>query len=151
MQDIKDYLSYDPITGLFTWVKTKLGTPLGNAGYISKQGYERISYKGKKYLSHRLAWYFIYGCMPECNIDHKNEIKSDNRISNLRLDVNGDNPQNVSKFKGITYNKRRGKWIAEITKHGSGKYLGQYNTPEEAHEAYLCAKRELHPFWVEDK
>jgi hypothetical protein len=60
-------------------------------------------------------------------------------------------PINVSKFKGITYNKRRGKWIAEITKHGSGKYLGQYNTPEEAHEAYLCAKRELHPFWVEDK
>ena len=160
MQDIKEYLSYDPDTGVFVWIKAKQGARAGSvAGGLSIKGYVRIMYKGKMYLAHRLAWWFVYGEMPDCDIDHKNRIKGDNRIENLRLDTNGDNPHNISRaqrnntsgYRGVSWNKAISKWKTSIRIERKGKHLGYYDTPEEAYEAYLCAKRELHPFWVEGK
>ena len=161
MQDIKEYLSYDPLTGEFTWAKSpsprmKDGS---TAGTPNKSGYIRIKYSQKLYLAHRLAWYMYYGEMPDYDIDHINEDPSDNRISNLRLDINRENEHNKSKlrsdntsgYRGVYWNKLEGKWCASIALQGKRIFLGYYNTPEEAHEAYLCAKRKYHPFWVETK
>jgi hypothetical protein len=162
MQDIKDYLSYDPITGLFTRIKSVPGNH-GNSGSIAGwkdgKGYTSLRRKGKIYQAHRLAWWFVYGYFPDCAIDHINEDPSDNRICNLRLDTNKENPQNISKLRrtntsgyiGVSWSSRNKKWMAQIKLDNKTIYLGLYNTPEEAHAAYLCAKREHHPFWVENK
>ena len=161
MQNIKEYLSYDPETGIFTWVKKPAkGITINSiAGCVDGKGYIQITYKGKHYQAHRLVWRFIYGYMPEHNIDHVNEIKGDNRLCNLRLDINRENEQNNSKpqsnnssgYRGIYWYKRDKKWISKIQLKGKTISIGRHDTPEEAHAAYLCAKRELHPFWVEGK
>ena len=47
---------------------------------------------------------------------------------------------------GVRYRKSRisKPYEACIKENGKNKYLGNYSTPEEAHQAYLTAKRELH-------
>ena len=93
MQDIKDYLSYDPLTGVITWLKpSAIHIKIGCiAGYKGSKGYIQIGYKGKEYKAHILAWILHYGLLPKYKIDHINEVKHDNRICNLRLDINGQN------------------------------------------------------------
>jgi hypothetical protein len=158
MQDIKEYIAYDQETGIFTWVKPPskkiiVGSIVGtkhSAGYI------QIGYRGRLYKAHRLAWWFTYSVLPDCAIDHINEIRDDNRICNLRLDTNRENEQNNSKipcnnksgYRGVSWHKNAKKWVANIRVKNKLIYLGSYDTPEEAHEAYLCAKRTYHPFWV---
>jgi hypothetical protein len=161
MQDIKDYLSYEPITGVFTWIKSpadhiKIGYV---AGCKDKEGYIKIRFTKIGYRAHRLAWWFIYGEMPDCKIDHINEVRDDNRISNLRLDVNKENEQNSSKpqknntsgYLGVNWSITCNKWESRISVKGKRIVIGYYDTPEEAHAAYLCAKKKHHPFWVENK
>ena len=161
MQDIKDYLSYDPLTGLFTCIKKyapciKVGSVLKGGNHL---GYKRVQYNKVRYLAHVLAWYMYYGEMPDYAIDHINEDPSDNRVANLRLDINRENTQNISSlqcnntsgFRGVYWLKLNKCWVAQIKIKGKQTYIGSYKTKEEAHEAYLCAKRKYHPFWVETK
>jgi hypothetical protein len=161
MQNIKDYLSYDPLTGLFTCIKKysrciKVGSVLKGGG---NRNAKRIQFNKTRYLAHILAWYFTYGEMPKHAIDHINEDPSDNRIANLRLDINRENTQNISSlqcnntsgFRGVYWLKLNKCWVAQIKIKGKQTYIGRFDTVEEAHAAYLCAKREHHPFWVENK
>ena len=157
---LKESLHYDPDTGIFTNLKSRGAAKKGSvAGCKDSKGHSQIMLDNKRYQAHRLAWLYVHGNFPEKDIDHINEIKTDNRICNLRLDSNRENEQNVSSVRlnntsgltGVTWHKKHKEWRAQIKIKGKKKYLGQYNTPEEAHAAYLCAKTELHPFWVENK
>jgi hypothetical protein len=109
-----------------------------------------ISVDRHKILVHRLAWMYVYGKWPRNDIDHINGNPLDNRIENLRDVTELGNNQNlrrpkkgnISGFLGVAPNHSR--WLAKITVSGKQIYLGTYNTPEEAHQAYLAAKRVLH-------
>lgn len=160
-QRLKELLSYDPETGLFINLtqrrpQAKIGSV---AGCKNNNGYIRIMIDGKLYQSHRIAWLYVYGELPENDLDHINEIKDDNRICNLRLDTNQENPHNISRpqvnntsgFRGVSWHKWNKKWVARIKLNGKTQHLGFFDTAKEAHEAYLKAKREIHTFWVEDK
>ena len=77
-----------------------------------------------------------------------------NTFSNLREATPYQNSQNMrtapknyrSGLLGASYHKRSGKWEAQIRSKGKKSHIGLYATPEEAHAAYLSAKRILHPF-----
>lgn len=153
VEQLKNALTYDFNTGEFVW-KTrpsravKAGTV---AGCVEKRiGYVTIGIKGRIYKAHRLAWLYMYGDWPKGLIDHINGKKHDNRISNLR-DVSADgNSQNVRKpnsrnksgFMGVIWFQN--KWRASMSVNGKSKWLGDFNTPEEAHQTYLEAKRKYH-------
>ena len=123
------------------------------AGSIQRStGYRRITVNGKRYRAHRLIWFMVHGKFPVDMLDHINGNTLDNRISNLREATQQQNMQNQTKarsdnksgFMGIT--PSRGRFRARIKLNGRSKHLGCFDTPEEAHEAYLAAKRELHDF-----
>ena len=82
---IEEQVSYDPDTGIFTWIVAKSKIVKGSrAGGLTEKGYRKIKINGKKYFEHRLAVYFMTGSWPEDEVDHINHVKDDNRWENLR-------------------------------------------------------------------
>jgi hypothetical protein len=51
-------------------------------------------------------------------------------------------PSNKSGFLGVR--KENSKWLAEIKVNYKPIRIGLFDTPEEAHQAYISAKRKLH-------
>lgn len=96
---LKELLHYNPDTGVFTNRVRRGGNALagGIAGCITNKGYVHIRIDGKDYQAHRLAWLYVYGEFPKIEIDHINHIRSDNRISKLRLATHQENGKNQSK------------------------------------------------------
>ena len=85
------------------------------------------------------------------DVDHINGDGLDNRRSNLRLATRSQNKcntglrsDNTSGYKGVCFDKNRGKWIAYAYLHGKGYRFGQFDTPELAYEARCERVKELH-------
>jgi len=154
-QQLMELLKYDAHSGVFIWLvdrgrKAKAGAV---AGCIRPDGYRSIIICGRSYRAHRLAWLYVHGKWPVLDIDHLNGNGDDNRIANLRdvtTSVNCQNQRratvkNVSGVLGVSFHKRTGKYQAKIKLDGKSIYLGLFATPELAGDAYLQAKRSLHP------
>ena len=148
---LKERLNYNADTGDFVWRLTgQRSNKVKKAGNTSGRMYLRISVDGVRYQAHRLAWMYVHGEWPDGEIDHINGDGSDNRIDNLRVVSRGENQQNLrAPHKTSTSGVLgafpcHGKWKAAIKVDKKNIYLGRYKTKEEAHAAYLDAKRLLH-------
>lgn len=152
---IKEVLDYNPETGVFTWKKHRKSNLVGSvAGCTSGKGYVRICVDFVSLKAHRIAWLFVYGEWPSGDVDHINGNKSDNRICNLRCVTRSENMQNLKRANknnkssgllGVTWSKSRSCFVAGIWLNGRRKHLGVFDDPQVAHQAYLNAKRGLHP------
>ena len=152
-EQLKNVLDYNPTTGLFVWkIRPSKAVKAGDAAGCTEKriGYVTIGIAKRVYKAHRLAWLYVYGQWPIGLIDHVNGNKADNRIENLR-DVFADgnaqnvrvpNKRNKSGFMGVIWFQN--KWRASMSVNGKSKWLGDYSTPEEAHQVYLEAKRKHH-------
>lgn len=152
---LRELLHYDPETGVFTWLVHRQRHRAGDvAGSKHSMGYIEMGVCGASYLAHRLAWLYMTGSWPAGDVDHKNGQRSDNRFDNLRdvtKSVNLQNRQgatanNKSGLLGVSKSIAKcGRWFARIQDStGKQKGLGSFGTPEEAHAAYLDAKRSMH-------
>ena len=148
---IRQRISYDPETGIFTRIKKiakyKENTPVG-----CKAGrYLQVNSAGKRFRGHQLAWFFVYGYIPK-EIDHINGDGMDNRIANLREVTHQENCHNLRSppkhnktgFLGVSYYKAGNKFSSYITINRKKKHLGYFHTAEEAHLTYLAEKRKIH-------
>ena len=136
-QRLKELYDYDPETGILT--STRFGKPIGTPDR-KKQGlrtrFGRI---------HRLIYVWMTGeDLGDDVIDHINGDPFDNRWVNLRRCTRaqnqmnrGDNVNNTSGWKGVTWCWDTMKWQAAIGFMGVVHYLGQYDTADEAHDVYL--------------
>lgn len=107
----------------------------------------RIIYKNRKPIRHIYMHRQIIGAPIGIQVDHKNGNTLDNRRSNLRLATNGQNranskPSARSGFKGVY--KHWNRWRAGIRHNKKLKWLGVFESPEMAHEAYKKAASKLH-------
>src|SRR5687768_13432076 len=93
---LKEIFSYDPETGAFTRLIWTGGNarPGDSKKNTAKCGSIYFDVDGKRYLAHRLAWLYVYGQMPSTGIDHKDGVKTNNRIENLRPANQVENGQN---------------------------------------------------------
>ena len=101
-----------------------------------------VDTKSVKVQAHQLAWYLSTGNVPN-TIDHINRIKNDNRFINLRNVTIQENTFNTN-AKGYCWSKSKKKFRSNICISGKLKFLGYYNTEEEARKAYLDAKKIYH-------
>lgn len=146
-----EVLRYNKSTGLFTWRANLSRNRKGErAGTITSNGYVRIGIDGMQYGAHRLAILYVTGQWPECEVDHKNGVKTDNRWRNLRdvsTSVNQHNRVQPNRGRtlplGVTLHKATGKFQAAMFADKKYNYLGLHDTPEKASRAYRRAKREL--------
>lgn len=151
-QRLIDLLSYDPETGFFRWRETQRGRTAGSIAGCDDNGYIAIYIDNKKYRAHRLALFYVYGVWPKV-VDHKNRVKSDTRLQNLRSctqkqnsENQGLSPKNTSGVRGVTWNKKEKRWAAQIKHHGRLHHLGWYKDFKEAVEVRVRKEKELFTF-----
>lgn len=151
---LRAHLSYNPETGDFVRLLNNGTAKAGDiAGWLEPNGYRKLSVLGAKYYAHRCAVLYMTGAWPAQDVDHIDGNKSNNRYSNLRCVSTKVNAQNLRSARvdnktarlGVSFHRAAKKYMAEI-KDLSGKrhYLGLYLSPDDAHAAYLTAKRKLH-------
>lgn len=120
------------------------------AGAMGRE-YWCITINRRRYFAHRLVWAYFNGAWPEHEIDHIDGDKLNNRIENLRDVPRRTNKQNTRRANrgnaGLlgTHLFRNGRWKASINVDGKNKHLGYFDTTQQAHIAYLEAKRLHHP------
>lgn len=152
---LHEMLVYDSSSGDFYWRKNLKGHARAGelAGSANHAGYKRIRLDGSDVMLHRVAWAMTYGSWPALHIDHINGVRSDNRLVNLRQADHSLNMQNrrdaaacnPTGLLGVQEVEKSHKFRSKITIGGKQHYLGTFNTADEAHRAYLEAKRILHP------
>ncbi len=83
------------------------------------------------------------------DIDHINQIKTDNRVENLRWCSRENNLRNrkklegtTSQYRGVSWHKSKNKWISHISLNGKIKHIGSFEKEEDAYEAWCNAVRE---------
>lgn len=148
VEQLRIALDYDPETGIFKW-KTRITNAIrvGDiAGTLSVRGYWYIRLYRVNVIAHRLAWMHVFGEWPSSELDHINGIRSDNRISNLKLSTRAGNTQNRKGVKGCSYRGDRNKWYAGITVNKRHICLGYFDDEHSARAAYLEAKRKHHSY-----
>lgn len=162
---LRELVDYEPETGLFFWRHEACGGFHGSvvmhrqgerAGTPRKtDGRTVIRIEARTYLSYRLAWLWVTGNWPLLEIDHIDGDPTNDRFVNLRDASRRVNQQNIRKRKndkrssellGVFANRPSYKkpWRSSISTGGKQKSLGSFDTEEEAHAAYVSAKRRLH-------
>lgn len=147
---LKSIVTYDRRTGEFL---RKNGEKFG---WERKNKYKCCKINGIYYYQHRLVFLYELGRFPDNYIDHINGDPSDNRFENLRIVSQSKNLQNQNKphidnksgFLGVHWRKKSKKWVAQISKNGVRKTLGEFNTAEDASKKYLEEKIKFHDGYV---
>jgi hypothetical protein len=132
-------ITCDPITGKVYGVKGKelISKSKGYANIVMTNDYKRLSLR-----AHQFIYYIATGKIVD-EIDHINGVRDDNRIENLREVTQSQNQRNRVNAKGYYWNKQNKKWHSSINNNGI-IYLGSFTTEQEAHQAYLDAKKIYH-------
>ena len=156
-EQLREIIAYDPATGIFVWLP-RSGRPNFNGQYAGKEAgalvcngsgntYKMIGAFGQRYMAHILAHLYVTGVWPEAYIDHIDRNGLNNSWANLRLATPKQNAANSKRYstnssgcKGVSYSKSHKKWRSTYGR----LWLGQFNTKEEAQEAYIAKAKELH-------
>lgn len=87
-------------------------------------------------------------CGHEIVINHKNFIRTDNRVENLELVTQRENSnkkhiKSSSEYVGVSWNKIKKMWSSYIYVKYTKMELGYFNNEYEAHLAYKKALSEI--------
>lgn len=150
---VKSLLNYNAETGVFTWRVERGGgrRRAGDvAGSIDGGGYRQIRVNGARYKANRLAFLYMTGEWPIRQIDHKDGDRLNDRWDNLREAGTGENARNrktptnnTTGFKGVSMDKKTGRFRATICHNGRWISLGFFASAIEAHKAYIAKASEL--------
>lgn len=124
----------------FKWYASKQG----NTFYAHRDSRNRKRDKGTIICMHREIMN-----SPKDLVDHIDGNGLNNQKKNLRTCTRSQNSMNqkahrdsTSKLKGVTFDKSRNKYAAQINFNGKKIYLGRFSVKEKAYQAYCeaCVK-----------
>lgn len=157
--ELRQLLRYEAETGKLFWLPRDTGTRGGryfNTRYAGKEaltgptkGYLAGSIRDKPAKAHRVAWAIHFGEWPNGMIDHINQDRADNRITNLRVVGHIENGRNAKRHRtntsgvtGVGWVKNKCRWRAMIKVGGHNHYIGMFLNFEDAVEARRAAEAE---------
>lgn len=177
---IKEFLHYNPDTGILTWRERDVKWFKNMKQYYCNSWNTRYANKtagnlfkkphnGKSYLQlsifnkwsscHRIIWLYVHGCTPS-NIDHINGDGTDNRLCNLREVTLSENSRNMKRSSrnnsgvtGVSWQTSRGKWYVTISAKGKRIFVGRFDDFDNAVEARKKAEilHNYHPNHGKDR
>lgn len=148
-EEVRHYFRYDEESGKLYWKnptskRTKVDQEIT---YLNADGYLMVGLKGGLHLVHRIIYLYVTGHWtdyPNELIDHIDRNRLNNKFDNYRLVNHSGNQHNrrlncnsSTGYKGVT--RHRGKYLAQMQVNNKRKYLGVFDCPEKAHQAYLDA------------
>lgn len=163
---VRILLDYDPETGELTWreraaewfsegkrpqaVMAKIWNKqfAGKRAFtaLNGQGYLHGSFLQRNYYAHQVAWTHFHGAFPESPIDHIDQVKTNNRINNLRVVEPWENQRNLRLLKnnksghpGVGWVERDQRWYARVTVNDKPIHLGYFEQKEDAIAARMAA------------
>jgi hypothetical protein len=144
VSELRTIVSYDPETGVFTWIghKTKLYLNGRVAGSRTSGGYWRLRINDIEYLGHIAAYALMTGSWPEDEVDHKDRVRSNNRWENLRPADHSIQQRNrsfligKSGFRGVIYQQNSKNFKVQIRVDGKCRHFGTFSDPAEAAKFY---------------
>lgn len=126
--------------------RRNLNKPIGCLSH----GYLILGFNNKLYSAHAIAFALYYGRWPApgMTLDHINGVLTDNRKENLREVTNAENlrnhvtlgKNNKSATLGVSWDSRRGRWVARVTKDSKCVFNRYFKTIDEAIEARKVAE-----------
>ena len=149
IEELREYLDYDPETGTLTWKKrpgyrVQQGAPSCSA--LNSNGYKQLQFRGTKFEAHRVAFALHHGHWPTPCCDHIDGNRLNNRADNLRecsLSANQHNRRisrnNTTGVKGVKQRKSGG-YEARVRINGA-VYTKYFYRLEDA-AAYVRQLRE---------
>ncbi len=150
---LREQYHYNHKDGLFrhrhSYKRIKAGTV---AGSTLANGYVLVCVRYKNYLAHRLAWYYYYGVWPP-ELDHKDRVRSNNRIKNLRVATRFQNSGNSKGWadkkksglpRGVYSYGENGRYVANIGFNYKTIHLGCFDAVNEAENAHNQAAKQLY-------
>lgn len=125
--------------------------------YLTNDNYKRIGLskqnKQKHIYIHQLVAMAFLNHKPDGTqklvVDHINNNKLDNRLENLQVITNRENSRRVqgsytSNYKGVSWDKSKNKWVAQIQINGKRCFLGRFDNELEASQVYQNKMENLH-------
>ena len=164
---LRQLIDYDPETGLLTW-KTRTADVM-KPSYVGRwndrwagkriatkdrHGYIFFRLDGFRISAHRAAWAISFDKWPDQDVDHINGVRDDNRLSNLRAVSRHENTKNSSirsdnksGVTGVSWCRARSMWTVRIKADGKYKFLGYFDSKEDAIAIRLIAQQKygFHP------
>lgn len=151
--DIDFYFRYDKQQGKLFWKNHSspqgrywIGAEAGSLKQSRNKWYRRVKLNGKNIYVHMIIFFIETGVWDnKLHIDHIDGNSLNNHFSNLRVTTLRQNHQNRDyhiagdKLVGTHFRKDTARWSAKIYIKGKEKYLGCYDTEEQAHQAYCKA------------
>lgn len=139
--DLDEGLIYSPSRSYTSDELIPRGSLDKRLGYIILM--TTLNKKSIRLLAHQFIYYLSTGKVVN-QLDHIDRDRTNNKISNLREATKEENMWNKTSVKGYTYRKDINKYRSTIVVNQTKIELGNYDTPEEAHNAYLEGKKKYH-------
>ena len=150
---LRKRLRYEPETGKLFWKDCASMSNRWRGQYAGKEafksvclGYHTGSIDDATFKAHRIAWAIHYGEWPNGPLDHKNGVRTDNQIENLRLATPQENMRNRAMSRnntsgacGVSWSKNEKKWKVQIKVGGKMIHLGYFTSIDNAKAAREAA------------
>eukprot|EP01041_Mallomonas_annulata_P003281 gene3281-6495_t len=157
--NIKDYPDYAVST--FGNVENMKTGRILKAGIDTNGYFTVVLYKNGKSKTHRVhqlvAQAFLDNFDDKQNVDHIDNDRQNNNISNLRFATYVENSRNAklsssntSGIKGVSFDSNRNKWKAYINIDGIRIHLGYYKSIEDAKQARINKAHEVFGEFIND-
>jgi len=139
---LRELFTYYPEAGALKWrIRNSNRISVGDeVGWLDPNEYVVVGVDGQKLFAHKVIWAMYYGEWPDFSIGFKDGDRHNLAIDNLepingqyirqRFGVRGRS--RITKYRGVQGRRGGGKYYARI----HGRYLGTFNTEEEAARAY---------------